>query len=116
MLDGKEDTFIAEHNFPHWKFAEFQEQPATSAQAATAATTSNTIDPATEAPAVDGELFSDDAGDGVIDGMCAASNDDSDVADNDEDVPEDESDDESSSTSTSDAESDDADPNGNLSE
>ena len=48
ILDGEEDMFVAHRNFPQWKLAVFQEQPTTSAQAATAATISNTIDPAAE--------------------------------------------------------------------
>ena len=68
IMADKEDAFIADLNLPHWKDSTSQEQPTTSAQAVAASTT----DPASEEPAVDGQLFSDDAGDGAVDGMCVS--------------------------------------------
>ena len=106
---------ILQHS-PSHKLEDLEEQLATSAQAATVATTSNTIDPAKTTPAVDEQSFSDDAGDGVIDGMCFASAVYGDGANSDDDVPEGDSDDDVPEGSTSPSESDDADPNGNRSD
>ena len=82
ILTGTEHQSLNEHDLVMTTL-----RSSTSAQAALAVGSSNTVDLATDVPA-------DDAGDGVIGGMCIAD----DNAEDDEDSPQDDCSDDSSSS------------------